>query len=52
MAKQNLVVSARIDKKTKAAAEEVLASLSPTVSEAISMMMTFIAREKSLPFDP
>ena len=48
----NSVVRARIDEQIKAQAEVVLASIGLTVSDAFRLMMTRIAREKKLPFDP
>ena len=49
---QNAVVRARIDGRTKAEAEAVLASIGLTVSDAFRMMMIRIAKEKALPFEP
>ncbi len=49
---QNVVVRARIDGRTKAEAEAVLASIGLTVSDAFRMMMIRIAKEKALPFEP
>jgi len=49
---QNTVVRARIDKQTKVEAEAVLAAIGLTVSDAFRLMMTRIAREKALPFEP
>lgn len=46
------VVRARIDKKVKDEAMLVLAAMGLTASDAYRMMMTRIAREKALPFDP
>lgn len=48
----NAVVRARIDGRVKAEAEVVLASIGLTVSDAFRLMMTRIAREKKLPFEP
>ena len=48
----NAVVRARIDKDIKDEASAVLASMGLTVSDALRMMLTRIAREHSLPFDP
>jgi DNA-damage-inducible protein J len=52
MTKQDSVVRARIDGKTKTEAEAVLASIGLTVSDAFRMMMARIAIEKALPFEP
>lgn len=48
----NAVVRARIDEQTKEEAAVVLAAMGLTVSDAFRMMMTRIAREKALPFEP
>ena len=48
----NAVVRARIDARIKTEAETVLASIGLTVSDAFRLMMTRIAREKKLPFEP
>jgi DNA-damage-inducible protein J len=48
----NAVVRARIDEDIKDEASAVLASMGLTVSDALRMMLTRIAREHSLPFDP
>lgn len=49
---QNAVVRARIDENIKEEAATVLATMGLTVSDAFRMMMTRIAREKKLPFEP
>ena len=49
---QNAVVRARIDEKIKEEASIVLATMGLTVSDAFRIMMTRIAREKALPFEP
>jgi DNA-damage-inducible protein J len=49
---ENTVVRARIDERTKSEASAVLASIGLTASDAFRMMMTRIAREKALPFEP
>ncbi len=49
---ENAVVRARINEQTKQAATTVLAAMGLTVSDAFRMMMTRIAVEKALPFDP
>ncbi len=48
----NAVVRARIDAHVKEEAATVLASMGLTVSDAFRLMMTRIAREKKLPFEP
>ncbi|MDP2829709.1 MAG: type II toxin-antitoxin system RelB/DinJ family antitoxin [Sulfuricellaceae bacterium] len=48
----NAVVRARIDENIKEEATIVLAAMGLTVSDAFRLMLTRIAREKSLPFDP
>jgi DNA-damage-inducible protein J len=46
------VVRARIDRKTKREAEVVLAAIGLDSSSAFRLMMTRIAAEKALPFEP
>ena len=48
----NTGVRARIDEKIKDEAAAVLDSIGVTVSDAVRMLMTRIAREKALPFAP
>lgn len=48
----NAVVRARIDEHIKEEASAVLAAMGLTASGAFRIMMTRIAREKALPFDP
>ena len=48
----NTVVRARIDEHTKEEASAVLAAMGLTVSDAFRIMLTRIAREKALPFEP
>lgn len=48
----NAVVRARINEEIKHEAEAVLASIGLTVSDAFRLMMTRIAKEKALPFEP
>jgi DNA-damage-inducible protein J len=48
----NAVVRARIDEHTKEEASAVLATMGLTVSDAFRIMLTRIAREKALPFEP
>ena len=49
---ENSVVRARIDEVTKSEAAVVLKAMGLTVSDAFRMLLTRIAREKALPFDP
>ena len=48
----NDTVRARINDKIKAQATEVLTAIGLTPSEAFRLMMTRIAMEKALPFEP
>ena len=48
----NAVVRARIDEQIKEEATVVLAAMGLTVSDAFRIMLTRIAREKALPFEP
>ncbi len=48
----NAVVRARIDQDIKEEATIVLASMGLTVSDAFRLMLTRVAREKALPFEP
>lgn len=48
----NAVVRARIDEHVKEEASAVLAAMGLTVSDAFRIMLTRVAREKALPFDP
>ena len=48
----NAVVRARIDERIKEEAAVVLASMGLTVSDAFRIMLTRVAREKALPFEP
>ena len=48
----NAVVRARIDKHIKEEASVVLASMGLTVSDAFRLMLTRVAVEKALPFEP
>lgn len=48
----NAVVRARIDEGIKEEATVVLAAMGLTVSDAFRIMMTRIAKEKALPFEP
>lgn len=48
----NAVVRARIDEHTKEEAAAVLATMGLTVSDAFRIMLTRVAQEKALPFEP
>ncbi len=48
----NAVVRARIDEKIKEEATAVLAAMGLTVSDAFRIMLTRVAKEKALPFEP
>jgi len=48
----NAVVRARIDEHIKEEASIVLATMGLTVSDAFRIMLTRIANEKALPFEP
>jgi len=48
----NAVVRARIDEHIKEEASAVLAAMGLTVSDAFRILLTRVAREKALPFDP
>ena len=48
----NAVVRARIDQHIKEEATVVLAAMGLTVSDALRIMLTRVAREKALPFEP
>ena len=48
----NALVQARIDSKVKEEATAVLAAMGLTVSDAVRLMLTRVAREHALPFDP
>ena len=45
------VVRARIDEKLKTDAAAVLADMGLTVSDVVRMVLTRVAKEKSLPFE-
>lgn len=49
---QNEVIRTRINADIKAQASIVLDSIGLTMSDAIRLMVTRIAREKALPFEP
>ena len=48
----NQLVQARIDGAIKEEAATVLAAMGLTVSDAVRLMLTRVAREHALPFDP
>ena len=48
----NAVVRARIDEQIKEEAAVVPAAMGLTVSDALLIMLTRVAREKALPFEP
>ncbi len=48
----NAIVRARIDGRIKEEAAAVLGAMGLTVSDAFRLMMTRIAAEKALPFEP
>lgn len=49
---ENAIVRARIDERIKAEASVVLRAMGLTVSDAFRLMMTRIAAEQALPFEP
>jgi DNA-damage-inducible protein J len=48
----NALVQARIDSEVKDEANAVLAAMGLTISDAVRLMLTRVAREHALPFDP
>lgn len=48
----NTVVRASIDSYIKEEAAAVLAAMGLTISDAFRILLTRVAREKTLPFDP
>jgi DNA-damage-inducible protein J len=48
----NAVVQTRINSDIKAEASTVLEAMGLTISDAVRLMLTRVAREKALPFDP
>lgn len=48
----NQLVQTRIDGSIKEEAAAVLAAMGLTVSDAVRLMLTRVAREHALPFDP
>ena len=49
---ENSIVRARINEHIKEEASVVLKAMGLTISDAFRMLLTRIAREKALPFDP
>lgn len=48
----NALVQTRIDGEIKEEAATVLAAMGLTVSDAVRLMLTRVARDKALPFEP
>jgi DNA-damage-inducible protein J len=48
----NALVQTRIDGKVKEEASAVLAAMGLTVSDAVRLMLTRVAHDKALPFEP
>lgn len=48
----NQIVKARINGEIKDEAAAVLAAMGLTVSDAVRLMLTRVAQDKALPFDP
>ncbi len=48
----NRLVQARIDGAVKEEAAAVLAAMGLTVSDAVRLLLTKVAQEKALPFEP
>ncbi|MCY3821702.1 MAG: type II toxin-antitoxin system RelB/DinJ family antitoxin [Gammaproteobacteria bacterium] len=48
----NQLVQARVDRAVKEEAAVVLAAMGLTVSDAVRLLLTRVAREKALPFAP
>jgi DNA-damage-inducible protein J len=48
----NQLVQVRIDKAVKEEAATVLATVGLTVSDAVRLMLTRVAHDKALPFEP
>ena len=46
------LVQARVDKEIKEEAAAVLAAMGLSVSDAVRLLLTRVAREKALPFTP
>jgi DNA-damage-inducible protein J len=48
----NAIVQARINKDIKREASDVLAAIGLTISDAMRLLLTRIARDHSMPFEP
>lgn len=48
----NALVQTRIDGKVKDEAAAVLSAMGLTVSDAVRLMLTRVAHDKALPFEP
>jgi DNA-damage-inducible protein J len=48
----NAVVRARIDENIKEEAASVLAAMGLTISDAFRLLLTRVAKDKKLPFEP
>jgi DNA-damage-inducible protein J len=48
----NDLVQVRIDRQVKSEAAAVLSAIGLTVSDAVRLMLTKVAREHALPFEP
>ncbi|MEO8714111.1 MAG: type II toxin-antitoxin system RelB/DinJ family antitoxin [Acetobacteraceae bacterium] len=48
----NALVQARVEETVKEEASAVLATMGLTVSDAVRLLLTRVAREKALPFEP
>ena len=48
---ENAVVRARVSEEVKQEASEVLAEMGLTVSDAVRIMLTKVARDRALPFE-
>ncbi len=48
----NALVQTRIDARTKREAAVVLEAIGLTVSDAVRLMLTRVAQDKALPFEP
>jgi DNA-damage-inducible protein J len=48
----NALIQTRIDERTKQEAAAVLKAIGLTVSDAVRLMLTRVAHEKALPFEP
>lgn len=48
----NQLVQARVDREVKEEAAAVLAAMGLSISDAVRLLLTRVAREKALPFAP